>query len=341
VTSELTQRLEAHLTREIGARAIVHAASPLGGGACQDNYEIDAELPAEAGEIAGRRRLVLRADAKRSLPGSIDRRAEFAVVNAAADAGVKTPRARFLGEGLTRPGAFGYLLDWADGVAIGRRVVRDGDLAGARAKLPNELATELARIHSVTPESTGAPPLALPADRDPVRAALDASWKAVLALPEARPGLALALAWAERHPPKDRGLVLVHGDFRTGNFLVTPDGLSAVLDWEFSRWGARAEDIAWLCMRTWRFGETKKPVGGFGQRAELLDAYERASGHLVDAADVHFWEILGNVRWATGSIEQGERFLSSAERDLELVAIPRRAVEMEYEALRLVETGPR
>ena len=38
-------------------------------------------------------------------------------------------------------------------------------------------------------------------------------------------------------------LVLCHGDFRTGNFLVHGGSLVALLDWAFAGWGDRLEDI--------------------------------------------------------------------------------------------------
>jgi hypothetical protein len=40
-----------------------------------------------------------------------------------------------------------------------------------------------------------------------------------------------------------------------------------------------------------------------------------------------------------GSVYQGERYLSGESRDLELIAIARRCVEMEFEALRLIQRG--
>ncbi len=46
------------------------------------------------------------------------------------------------------------------------------------------------------------------------------------------------------------------------------------------------------------------------------------------------------MRWALGSIYQGERYLSGEESDIELLGIARRAVEMEFEALRLIDQGP-
>jgi aminoglycoside phosphotransferase (APT) family kinase protein len=335
----LSAAVQAHLAREIGAPVTVAALSLLGGGACQENFALDVDLPAEAKELAGKRKLVMRADARRSLEGSIDRKAECAVVRAAAAAGVKTPDARWFGEGITRPGAGAYFLDWMPGVAIGRRVVRDKELATARRGLATELAAELAKIHTITPASPS-PPLSIAPDFDPIRSALEFARAAFEKLDEPRPGLALALAWLEAHLPSDRSVVLVHGDFRTGNFLVTERGLSAILDWEFAHWGCPAEDVAWICLRTWRFGENRLGAGGFAKRSDFIAAYAAASGREVSRADVHFWEVLGNVRWAAGCVQQGERYLSGAEKDLELVAIPRRAVEMEYEALRLVEMGP-
>ena len=47
---------------------------------------------------------------------------------------------------------------------------------------------------------------------------------------------------------------------------------------------------------------------------------------------------MGNLRWGTAAVLQGARYRST--RDLELLAIPRRVCEMEYEALRLIEVGP-
>ena len=76
--------------------------------------------------------MVLRSDARSSLPGSLGRREEFAVISAAVAAGVKTPAVHHLTEGLVRPGAWAYVMDWIEGDAIGRRVVRNKELADAR-----------------------------------------------------------------------------------------------------------------------------------------------------------------------------------------------------------------
>src|SRR5579883_1277754 len=167
----LRARVEAHLASATGGAATVRKLEPLPGGACTELFAVEAELAAAGGP----RKLVLRSDARTALPGSLGRRAEYRVVEAAVAAGVRTPAARWLAEGLVRDGAWAYFLDWIDGDSIGRRVVSHPKLAAARARLPEQLAEELAKIHAITPatapgaaaaiaESAWGPPPRDPAD---------------------------------------------------------------------------------------------------------------------------------------------------------------------------------
>lgn len=217
-------------------------------------------------------------------------------------------------------------------------MVRNPELAAARQALPALLAGNLARLHTVTPETAPHLPLARP-EGGPAVAAVQGLRRQLDGLPGVHPAIELGVRWLELHRPAVEETVLVHGDFRTGNFLVTPDGLAAILDWEFSHFGSPYEDLAWISVRDWRFGRLDQPVGGFAQRAPFYAAYEQASGRPVDEAQVLWWEICGNLRWAVGSLFQGERYLSGEQADLELIAIARRSTEMEFEALRLIRRG--
>lgn len=324
---ERVERIRAALARH---GATLQEVKPLHGGACQENFRVELTLNGQA------TRLALRSDAPTSLPGSIKRSAEFAVITAAVNAGVKTPPVRWLERGLLREGSDAYFLDWAQGEAIGRRVVRNPELEAARARLPAELAQTLSKLHTVTPRTSL--PFS-PPPQGPAKGALDDLRKMLDGLPGVYPAVEFALQWLAARLPKDEEVVLVHGDFRTGNFLVTPDGLSALLDWEFSHFGSPYEDLSWISVRDWRFNRLDKPIGGFSAREPFYEAYERASGRKVDLEQVLWWEICGNLRWAVGSVFQGERYLSGEERDLELIAIARRNTEMEFEALRLIRRG--
>ena len=343
-TAELRAKIESHLTASAGAKVRAFRLEPLAGGACQDNFRVG--LSFASGPLAGERFMVLRSDSRTSLAGSLDRAHEYAVIRAAVVAGVRTPDARFLVKGLVREGAHAYFMDWVDGEAIGRRVVGSPKLEAARKVLAPQLAAELARIHAVKPAAH--PTLldgvrAASATFDPVQEALTFT-RAMVDKCDPSPALEIIVRWlTDNPPPKTEGTrgetTLVHGDYRTGNFLVTPDGLAAVLDWEFAHWGSPSYDLAWISVRDWRFGQLKLPIGGFSNRSAFYEAYETASGRTLSTKELHWWEVLGNLRWAAGSLQQGQRYTRGGESDIELAAIGRRAAEMEFEALRLIERG--
>jgi aminoglycoside phosphotransferase (APT) family kinase protein len=304
--------------------ARVTSMKPLHGGACQDNVRLDVET------ATGSQRLVLRSDAPSGIPGTLDRRAEFDVLRAAAAAGVQTPRARFLTRDLLRAGAWAYFLDWSEGVAIGRQVLKTPELAAARERLPAQLAAQAARIHTVTPGTepgASISSLPVPESGDSVVEGLRLLRGMIDKLAHPTPATELVYRWLAENPPPSREVTLVHGDFRTN-----------LLDWEFARFSSPFEDLAWISVRDWRFGRLGSPIGGFAQRAPFYAAYTEASGRPVDLRDIHWWEVNGNLRWAAGCAFQAQRY-AGGQRDLELIAIGRRAAEMEYEAMRLIAGG--
>ena len=129
---------------------------------------------------------------------------------------------------------------------------------------------------------------------------------------------------------------LVHGDFRIGNVLFGPEGLRVMLDWELAHIGDPAEDMGFICVKSWRFGGPK-PVGGIGDRAELFDAYEQAGGAKVDPEWVRFWEVFGNLRWGIICISQARTYLDRRSDSVELASIGRRTAETEWELLSLID----
>jgi hypothetical protein len=133
--------------------------------------------------------------------------------------------------------------------------------------------------------------------------------------------------------------VAVHGDYRMGNFLVGPDGLRGVLDWELAHAGDPAEDVGWLCAPAWRFGIAGE-VGGFGALDELLAAYAAAGGGPMTPARVHWWQVYATVKWATICALQASAHLSGATRSVELATIGRRVCESEWDLFSLLGTPP-
>jgi aminoglycoside phosphotransferase (APT) family kinase protein len=327
----LKSQLETYLAARLNAPVEVVDMKPLIGGACQDNWAIDLQIGDEVTP------LVLRTDKGQALEGSLSREIEYHVIEAAHQAGVQTPKPFLLERSPALTGYPFYLMQRIPGVAIARKVLGDEALAQARSQLPEALAGVLAHVHSIKPGDV--PALPVPAG-SAAQAAIARTLDSLDGFDEPHPAMELALRWLIANAPTKREITLVHGDFRTGNFMVTPEGLSGVLDWEFAHYGDPLADIAWLCMRDWRFGRDDQHVGGFADREPFYRAYETASGRSVEPHIVHYWEVFGNMRWAIGAVQQAARHLSGADRSIELAAIGRRAAEMEFEMLYLIERGP-
>jgi len=332
--AEMPARLEAFLTAEASGRARVIACKPLAGGASREMFAVDVSI--EGGPHAGAHALVLRRDlGGRIYEQSLERVDEFRVILAARSAGVLVPAARWLSEDPEVLGVPFFLQDRIEGETIGRRIVKEPLLADARANLPAQMARELAKIHRI--DTT---PLAFlprpPAGISAAVADVASLYGALDRFGEPHPAIELALAWLAKNAPSAAELTFVHGDFRIGNVMVGPDGLVGVLDWEFARIGDPIEDVAWPLVRSWRFGVDAREVGGVGDRAPYVAAYEEASGRRVDPAHVRFWEIMGNVKWAVGCMAQANRHLSGQTRSVELASLGRKTAEMELDMLDLL-----
>jgi len=151
---------------------------------------------------------------------------------------------------------------------------------------------------------------------------------------------ALRRLTANRPPPSPPRMV--HGDFRMGNLMVDGARLAAVLDWELVHIGEIYEDLAWFCIRAWRFGAPeRRGAGGLGSVESFLSAYEGASGTTVDRVAMRWWLIRATLSWGIICRYQAERHLSGQTRSVELAAIGRRVCETEWDLLDLLETTRR
>ncbi|WCL49738.1 phosphotransferase family protein [Leptospira sp. GIMC2001] len=337
--SEWKSRVENYLQDKFGSDIQVTYWKELSGGACQDNIALDYKLNSRTES------LVLRTDKAASLLSSLPKKSEFQVAETIYKSGALTPKPILYESNTEVLGNPFYLMERITGNANSRYLIKDNSLNQYRKKgMAQDLARNLAKIHTNTIENShfDKDTLVLLGETNNelyIKSSIDKLKETINSLGEPHPAIAIAINWVEsvidQFKPTD--ICLVHGDFRTGNFMVTPEGLTGILDYEFAHWGDRHEDIGWLCMRDWRFGKVMKEVGGFADRKEFYDAYENASGVAVDPKKVCFWEIIGNLRWATGSIQQAERHLSGKDKGIELAAIGRRTCEMEFEMLNLIE----
>jgi aminoglycoside phosphotransferase (APT) family kinase protein len=213
-----------------------------------------------------------------------------------------------------------------DGETLPSRILRLEELSSARGIFAYQCGQILRAIHSIPTEE-----FELLSEADPVEtieAMLDGTC-------DPRPAFEIGLRWLRKNRPGRTSRTLVHGDFRNGNLIVGSEGIRAVLDWELAHIGDPLEDLAWLCLRAWRWGGTGI-VGGIGSFDELCDGYGADHNLLRERAELLWWLVLGTIKWGVICLEQARTHMSGEARSVELAILGRQADEMEYEIMRML-----
>jgi len=228
-------------------------------------------------------------------------------------------------------------MERVEGETIARRLLRDDEYAEARRVMTAQLGGILAKVHRVAAVEGLSAPVEGRSPAEEEVAQFEQRYRAIA--PEPHPAFELAFRWLRQNLQRTPERALVHGDYRIGNVIFGPEGARAVLDWELAHVGDPMEDLGWICVRSWRFGNDDLPVGGIGHREEFWRAYEEAGGYPVDAGRVRFWELFGNLRWGVICISQARTYLEGLSTSVELASIGRRTAETEWELLNLMEGG--
>ena len=293
-----------------GSGAAVQNLTRLSGGASRETWSFDVITPdgSPVPLILKRDPVIYRPDGTFTTEATrlgVERATEGRLIELAGRAGVPVPEVPFYLTADQRTTA-GFIMQRLVGETLGRRILRDQALAKAREKLAFQCGHAAARLHGIAladlPElksMDGSEELAYYHD---IMAATGHPY----------PGFEYGFRWLkERLELAGTRHSLVHGDFRNGNILVGPDGLRGVLDWEGAHLGNPLNDLGWICVRSWRYGHNKMPVGGFGETAELQAGYEAGGGEPCSAEALHYWEVFGTLRWGILCIMMAFQHLGS------------------------------
>ncbi len=324
--SEALARIAVKLCGE-GARQ--DACRRLSGGASQETWAFDV-IASDGRTCPFILRRAPGGDSSSRSPAAIGLDTEATLIKAASSAGAPTPRVPYVcapEDGL----GDGFIMERLKGETIARKILRDDRFAAARHALSAQCGAALAHIHA-TPIAN------LPLSEPSYGADQLTHYQAIYEDFDApRPVFDLAIAWLRSNAPPPIGPVLAHGDFRLGNLMIDESGLAAVLDWELAHAGDPREDIGWICVNSWRFGQSAQRVGGFGRLEDMLDAYADAGGLRFEPKDIDWWEALGALKWGVMCMIMYDAFRSGADPSVERAAIGRRVSETEIDLINLLE----
>ena len=312
----LEPRLAAYIAARMpqAAEVAVHDLSRISGGASRETYRF--RLTWQEGGVARERKLILRRDPPASLIDT-ERRIEFEAYRAFAGSAVPVPEMLWLEEGTDALDHPFFIAEEIAGYQASPMLLFGPPYVSTRAQLGQRKWTILGEIAKADAAALGLTQVMPPVAADACWDRELSYWEKVLDDDEAEPLpiTRAAIRWLRANPPPPAQKVgVVHGDFRTGNFLYDEaGGVHGILDWEMCHLGDPLEDLGWSFNPVWSFGQGM--AGGLLPRAEAIAVWEQASGLKADPAALHWWELFNCVKGQAIWISSARVFLDGGNRE--------------------------
>jgi len=319
----LARRLECHLGEETGGEARVSSLRRLPGGLSWLNAEFSVRgLP----DAAAPQEMVLRLGTEGGLFPPYSPWPQVWALQSLEGTGVPAPRVRWAGDDLRILGAPFLVYEKAAGRPLspwaspGEPPLPDD----FREDLGDQFVDALAALHRLDWTQRPVAGLADPGEAvspaDVARRGV-AEWGARVErfATRAYPLAHWGLRWLEQHAPAAPRVALLHGDYRTGNFLEQGGRLTAVLDWEHVHLGDPHEDLAWVSLPV--------HMGGSPHLCRLLEPrrlYERYAGQVgfaLSAESVHYYQVFSLLKLAAMHLAAARCFEEGRCNDLRLPAL--------------------
>jgi aminoglycoside phosphotransferase (APT) family kinase protein len=293
-------RVTAWLTANVESVRPPFTAQLLAGGRSNLTFSItDAD---------GRRLVLRRPPTGHVLQSAHDMSREHRIVAALAPTPVPVARTFGLCEDTAVTGAPFYLMELVDGVVLNGLADGLDYPEASRPAAARSLVDALAALHAVEPDAVGL------GDLGRTEGYLERQLRRWHKQFHASKTREIPLvdeihdALAQAAPPQ-RWTGVVHGDYRLGNVILSPDGeVQAVLDWELATLGDTLADIGWLLTYWTEAGETGRPPAdapsaapNFPSRDEVAARYAAATGR--DLSDLPFY--VAFARWRLACIAEG------------------------------------
>lgn len=315
--SELSRKIEKYVGHRLpDAKDVrVSGVDRIHGGASRETYRFRLQYSSAAGSVD--RKLILRRDP----PGSLietDRRSEFEAYEAFANVDVPVPKMLWLEEDASWLEHPFFVMEEIAGFEANPVQISQPPYAEHADAYGESMYTILGRISGADPEEIGILP-SLPApDRSGCwRRELD-HWESMLDEDELAPQPIIrgSIRWMRRNPPPPpERLRVVHGDYRTGNYLYDEQGgIQGILDWEMVHLGDPLEDLAWSLSPIFDFAGNGL-AGGLIPRDRAISFWERASGLTAEPERLRWWEVFTAVKGQAIWVSSLQAYVNGSNRD--------------------------
>lgn len=294
--------LETRLAAFIGAQepgaanVVITNVTPISGGNARRAHAFDATM-----DVKGRPRTLPCIMLAKTERGQLetDLETEFRVLRALDDTNVPAPPALWVdltGAHLGSP----TLIMARIGGTSNIKALLAAEPAAANRAITEDLAAAAAKLHLLDWRGKNLGTLKAPGNN----ALEQVSYWENLFLKnrmEPLPAMVAAFHWLKAHAPQAERIVLLHGDFRFGNFLYEGARITALLDWEMAHLGDPMEDIAWAYRPLW------SPARHMSLE-DFAALYTKHSGIPAPAENLRFYRLFSEIKHAVISLNAARAF---------------------------------
>ena len=146
------------------------------------------------------------------------------------------------------------------------------------------------------------------------------------------------LRWLYANAPVAPHVAIVHGDYRTGNFLEQGGSITAILDWELVHLGDPHEDLGWASLPMYKGGSPY--ICRLAEPEWFYRRYGEQAGFAVDMKSVHYYQVFNFLKLAATHMAAARCFEDGRFNDLRMPAMGSQIATCLRQMDKAIQQGP-
>jgi aminoglycoside phosphotransferase (APT) family kinase protein len=146
------------------------------------------------------------------------------------------------------------------------------------------------------------------------------------------------IRWLKAHCPVAPHVAIVHGDYRTGNFLEQGGQITSILDWELVHLGDPHEDLGWASLPMYMGGS--KLISRLAEPGMFYARYSEKVGFQVSMESVRYYQALSLLKLAATHMAAARCFEEGRFNDMRMPAMGSQIATCLRQMAKTIDTAP-
>ena len=146
------------------------------------------------------------------------------------------------------------------------------------------------------------------------------------------------IRWLKAHCPVAQRVAIVHGDYRTGNFLEVGGHITSILDWELVHLGDPHEDLGWASLPMYMGGS--KLISRLAEPDWFYSRYSQKVGFEVSMESVRFYQAFSLLKLTATHMAAARCFEEGRFNDMRMPAMGSQIATCLRQMEKTIEAAP-